>query len=256
MKSLPWLLALGLALPLETLASSATFLGSGNGPGGVGVSASAVFSITGDDLTITLTNTSAAHPSGLQDVPGSTLTGIFWNSPSNWVLSTVSATLATGSTIIQRSFCTLNCVGVTNVGGEFGYQAASITGGTNHGIASSGYLTTGSSGNVGNFPGGTNLSDPLSLDGINFGIVSSASGFNPNPGQLGSVPLIQSAVVFALSGVKGLTIADISNVSFQYGTGLNELNVPGNGTVPEPGSAALVGISLLGALVSSGRRRA
>lgn len=251
MKSLTstWLFALALifGLPITASASTATFLGSGVGPGGVSVSASAVFNITGDTLTITLTNTSSSN-SG-QDVPGSTLTGLFWNSASSRTLTPVSALVAPGSSIIQGA-------SATNVGGEFGYQAAGFQvgapAGANRGIASSGYLSTGLPGDLGNF-NGTNLHGPVSLDGINFGIVSSASGFNPN-GGLASVPLIQNSVVFVLTGVSGLTTSDISNVSFQYGTAFSELNVPGGGgKVPEPGSVALVGSALLGLYLT--RRR-
>jgi hypothetical protein len=54
--------------------------------------------------------------------------------------------------------------------------------------------------------------------------------------------------VFTLTGVDGLTIDAITNVSFQCGTSLTELNIPGTVTrvpptaVPEPGSMALAGL--------------
>ncbi|MEK6735183.1 MAG: XDD4 family exosortase-dependent surface protein, partial [Pseudomonadota bacterium] len=110
-------------------------------------------------------------------------------------------------------------------------------------------MTSGLAGDVGNFNNGlagTNLDDPGSLDGINFGLISAATGFNPNEG-LASVPLIQDSVVFVLSGVNGLSIFDISHVSFQYGTSLTELNVPGDpkfppgGRIPEPTTLILLG---------------
>ena len=132
--------------------------------------------------------------------------------------------------------------------GEWGYEAAAFPGSADRGIASSGYLTTGLPGNIGNFnngAAGTDLDGPASLNGINFGIVSAAAGFNPNGGL--ARPLIQDTVVFLLSGVSGLSNSDISHVSFQYGTDLEELNVPGRppGKLPEPGTLALLGMALL-----------
>jgi hypothetical protein len=255
MKSRWKLAGAALAASLAAAASAApiTYLGSGTGPGGVPVAASATFDIAGDNLTITLRNTSGSN-SG-QDVPGSTLSGLFWDFTGSPTLTPVSAMLASGSSIIGAPCSPASCVGVTNVGGEFGYQATSFPGGADRGISSSGYLSTGLTGNRGNFnngAGGVNLDSPVSLDGINFGIVSAASGFNPNLG-LASVPLVQDAVVFLLTGVSGLSNADISNVSFQYGTALTELNVPGDGggggggPLPEPASLALAAVALVAA---------
>lgn len=237
------------------LAVPITFNSSGTGPGGVAVSASATFDITGNNLTILLRNTSPSNSGS--DVPGSTLSGLYFDLTGNPTLTPVSATLAPGSTIIQLSQCD-NCPPLTtDLGGEFGYQAASgLPGGADRGISSSGYLTTGLPGNIGNFnngAAGTDLDGPASLNGINFGIVSSAAGFNPN-GGLSSVPLVQDAVLFLLTGVAGLGIGDISNVSFQYGTSLTELNVPGSPgfpplqTVPEPAVWSLIALGMLGLL--------
>jgi hypothetical protein len=246
------LAVLGSAFSLNASAVPITYIGSASGPGGVPVSASAIFDITGNTLTITLKNTSPSN-SG-QDVPGSTLSGLFWDFTGNPGLTPVSATVAAGSII---GICdSATCATITDVGGEFGYQATAFAGGADRGIASSGYLSTGLPGNIGNFnngAAGTDLDNPDSLNGINFGIISAAAGYNPN-GGLANDPVIRDAVTFVLTGVNGLTNANISNVSFQYGTDASELNVPGTvdggggstGNVPEPTTAAMFGLGLLG----------
>jgi hypothetical protein len=202
------LLALALTLALNATADSVLLPGDGIGPGGVPVSAEALVDFSGDYLTITLRNTSLSN-TGV-DVPGSTLSGFFWKFivGVNPTLTPVSALLAEGSSILGTCGV-VSCVGMSNVGGEFGfsYQASGFPRGTNFGIASSGYLSSGSPGNLGNF-NGINLDNPASLDGINFGLVSIAAGFNPN-GGLEAVPVIQDAVVFILSGASGLQTSDI-----------------------------------------------
>jgi hypothetical protein len=246
------LVALASAISFNASAAPITYTGSGAGPGGVAVSASAIFDIAGDFLTITLTNTSPSN-SG-QDVDGSTLTGIFWDFLGNPLLTPLSASVTAGSIVGNCDIA--DCLTTTNVGGEFGYQAASLTGQADRGISSSGYLTTGLAGNIGNFnngAAGTDLDAPESLDGINFGIISAAAGYNPNGGLAGE-PVIKGTVTFVLTGVSGLTNASISHVSFQYGTALNELNIPGTpgggdpsgNPVPEPTTAAIFGLGLLG----------
>ncbi len=138
------LLALASTAALNATADSVLLPGDGVGPGGIAVSASAFVDFTGDYLTITLRNTSLSNVG--TDVPGSTLTGFFWkfNDGISPTLTPVSATLAAGSSILGTCDV-LSCVGMSNVGGEFGfgYQSTGFPRGTNIGIASSGYLSSG-----------------------------------------------------------------------------------------------------------------
>ncbi len=262
-------------------AAMVEFLGSGIGPGSIAVNAYAKFDYTGSILTITLRNTSLDNNG--QDVPGSTLTGLFWNSTQTLNSGTptgsaIAGSSALASSIYNSSACAVpaNCSGTNvNVGGEFGYQATALTGGANQGLASSGYLSTGMAGNLGNL-NGANLQDPVSLDGINFGIITAAAGFNPNGGTGGLIdkPLVQDAVTFMFTGITTFSLSGISNVSFQYGTALAELNIcgtkmggtsctgsssgttgssSGTASVPEPGTLGLLAIAMLG--VTSIRRR-
>lgn len=246
---------------LPTQAAPIIFTGSGTADT-VAATASATFTISGNTLTVVLQNTSPDNAG--TDRSGSTLSGVFFNLTGNPALTPVSATVVAGS-IVGAACVPGPCNGTTtNVGGEWGYQATSFPGSADRGIASSGYLTTGLAGDIGNFnngAAGTNLDDPDSLDGINFGIISDDPTFNPN-GGLANDPLVRDFVTFVLTGVNGLTEADISNVSFQYGTALTEANIPGNpppggpppGQAPEPGTLAILGAALVGFGLARRRR--
>jgi hypothetical protein len=256
-------IVLASATALNASATPIDFPGDGIGPNGIPVSAVASVDVSGGDMIIVLTNTSPAHSGA--DVPGSTLTGFFWRfkDGSNPALTPFSATVAAGSSILGTCG-SANCIATTNVGGEFGfaYQASGFPRGTNWGIASSGYLSTGLTGNLGNF-GGFNLDNPVSLDGINFGIVSNNS-YSPN-GGLSNIPVIQNSVRFVLHGAQSLTIENIQSLegNFQYGTSFTELNVLDapfsavtsavTGVVAEPASVALMALGLLS--LGAGTRR-
>lgn len=231
MKTLALLTLAALCVPLAQ-ADFIDFTGSQGS-----LAAKATFDFTGNTLTITLTNTAATKST----VSSAALSGIFFNLQPDAVLTPVSATVAPGSSIIQTAECDVNCVGVTDVGGEFAY-ATGVTG-REHGISSSGYIGGGSP----KF-GATDLDAPASPNGINFGIVTSNFNNYDGNGGLDNDPLIRNSVVLTLTGVSGLTASSVSNVLFTYGTSLTEPTIPGTpgprppqGQIPEPTSMALLG---------------
>lgn len=253
MRKISWTLALaaigGVALSGAAHAD-AIFTASGTA-GGNAVAASADFAISGNLLMITLANTS---PANALEAPTNTLTGISFTlnggTPKLTPLLAISP-----NAIIDAAGCTGSlCSGTNvNVGGEWGYQRNY---GGAEGISSSGYVTTGLAGDIGNFnngAAGTNLAGPNSLDGINFGILSNSHGaLNTGLG----VPLIQNDVILTLSGVYGFTTSQIGNVTFLYGTS-PDATLPGvlSTPIPEPGSLVLFCTALLGAGLLAGRRR-
>jgi hypothetical protein len=206
------------------------------------LSASADFRVSESNLIVTLTNTSTADVSDPSDV----LTAVFFTFVDDPVLKPVSAVVPVSSRVL---FGGTDPGGA--VGGEWAYadQLSGAPHGANQGISSSGLGLFGAA----NFPPYNNLQDPAdSVDGLQYGITS--AGDNPATGNqkvTGSQALIQNQVVFTLSGLpSGFDVSSISNVSFQYGTALNEPNI----SVPDASIVLLLGSSLLG-LGLLGRRK-
>jgi hypothetical protein len=207
------------------------------------LSASADFALSGNVLTVTLTNTS---PSDVL-APGDVLTGLFFNTAHT--LTPLSASL-NGSSAYDGSI-------INNVGE--GWQYKSFTNGAaqgkNSGISAAGLGLFGPSGNFYTPP--ANQSNP-NLGGIDYGIVS--AGDNPltgNGGITGHGPLIKNSVVFTLAAGLGFVLTDLGNsVVFQYGTALTESHLTslppitglGQPAVPEPSSMviAVIGVALMG----------
>jgi hypothetical protein len=238
-------------------AQSVTFSASGpnvyagnNNP----LSASVTFTVSGSNLLVQLTNTATSATLTPSDV----LTGLLWTMSPNTTLMPVSAVLGSGASMLYYTGST-TITPTTNIGGEYAY-GTSFTGGLagfNHGISAAGLSGTFGNGNP-RF-GSTNLVGQTNVGGLDFGLLGSGSLANANNGVLNSDGLVQSSVVFTLSGLgSNFNLDSISDIRFFYGTGLAEtqLTPPGFSVIPLPPAAMTSLGTLLGlGAISAFRRR-
>lgn len=221
--------------------------------------ASVTFEQSGTNLVVTLTNTWT----GDTLVPTDVLTAVFFSLLETPALGRTSALLNTGSTV---NYDPQGQPAGGIVGGEWAYKSglAGAPHGADEGISSSG-LGLFAPGD--RFPG-DDLQKPADPDGVQYGLLSASdNSATGNGGITGSGGLIKNSVVFTLSGLtsgKTYAASDVTNVSFQWGTALDERNctvdgdcggTPTSGEVPEPGTLSLLGGSLLIGCLSYARRR-
>lgn len=232
------LAALALAVGAASSASAALMFTGASG----NLEATVSFDVSGSNLVVTLTNSSANDVL----IPADVLTGVYFDITGSAVsLSRISAVVPGGSAVLFGAADPGNVVG-----GEWAYLGglSGAPGGAKHGISSSGLGLFG----PGDLFPGSNLAGPASPGGLEYGITS--AGDNPATGNTpvtGANALIKNSVVFTLGGLPGgFDLGRIGNVRFQYGTSLTEPSFPG---VPAPGAAAIAAIA--GAAALKRRRR-
>ena len=232
-----------------------TFTGTGINPAsGKSLSAQADFEALAGKLVVTLSNTSNDDVV----IPSDVLTGVFFSlngvSPLTPVYAEINPNPTGVNTVVYGNYPTKGMVG-----GWWAFEALpSGPGGATMGISSAGLGLFG----AGNFTGDGSTSHPVK--GLDWGLTSMGDKPDTGNGGVDKQPLIMYSVVFTLSGLpyEGTDlVGKITDVSFQYGTGLDEPNIPEGGgggggfeTVPEPGTFVLFGMGLAGLAVIRRRR--
>lgn len=233
--------AILIALGVPTSALAVTYQGTGSYDDGETVhplAASVDFSTSGNQLIITLINTSTADVF----VPSQILTGVFFNTGLD-ALNPLDAVVGPGSTVLFTD------VQPVSLSGEWAYRSdvTEIPLGGDDGLGSSGLDGVFGTPDI---IGEPNLSGPDSPDGLQYGIT--AAGDDPNTGNAkvtGSQELVQNSVVFTLSGLPdNYDPSVIGQVWFQYGTSLDQPGFPGGrppgGGPPIPEPLTAMGVLL------------
>jgi hypothetical protein len=207
------------------------------------LSASASFEIVGGKLQVVLTNTSANDAL----VPSDLLSGVYFNLAGGAGQLTPFSATAGGITYLNGAQKDAFSVAGQNVGGEWDYEAISHASlpGLNAGISSSGV------GSIWDQPGfgGPNLGGPIVVDGMQYGITSAGDNVATGNNGLLDNEITKNSVIFLLDIANGFSLSSISNVTFQYGTSLEQprytAGPPTSGPpgVPAPATLLLVALA-------------
>ena len=244
-----------LALILMPAASEATvnFTFEGISNKGVNVRVTADLTISGDDLTIVLTNDSQNHSGGgaISDNPDDLLTSFYFDIFDGNSRPTLSYDSATGDlfTVLNNAAdideIDIDLRAFNNFDNTWQYKDTFSTGcpgptcwaGPIQFGADPLHMGVGTVGNNSLAPNGFNGNI---VDAIDFGIYTGAdveSASLDGPGVL----LIKDSATFNFTGVSGFTEADIANEAlFGFGT-----QPDSTGFVPEPGTGLLLGFGLM-----------
>lgn len=227
------IVTVGLITPVTVLADSVTFEA-----GDATHSATAVFTMVGSNLQITLTNTDT-HVASL---PNQFLEGLLFNYQPPTLFTPISAVLGAGSTILNYQNNVVayrNPLGQGgNVGGETIYQQIIPPYHSNDEGVATAQLTLGS---INDFTGPANFNGD-NLYGLTGGVWGPDYSIVGTGGTTALFPVISNSVVFTLAA-NDLSLDGVRQVTFKYG------NFAGGyeyvDAIPEP-------LTMLGVVASAG----
>jgi hypothetical protein len=243
---------------IVSMAQGITYTATGQGDAtNKTLDASATFAVVNHDLVITLSNTAKYDADDANDI----LTALFFKISGDPALTGISAVLGSDTAVKARP-------GVSgpgmNVGGEWSYRddLTDLPDGATVGISSASLKQFTAHMRF----GGLNLQGPTAPGGVQYGMTTAFDTLGNDKSSIKRQQLIENTVVFTMGGVpNGFTLADISDVSFQYGTDVKNsdfdlagaISGQGNGgpVIPEPSPTALVAAGLLGTFVLARRSR-
>lgn len=227
-----WVSVSTAAIALFAGAANATVTFSGFGPnpeiGGGNAQGTAAFTVSGNVLTVVLTNTTAPRTAA----QGNALTGVAFDINGPGVTLTLSSISLTAGSSIWTSQT------ASNTSDPLAGSWTSVLG--NNPLNKYGAATTGFGGR---FNGG---SISLGNSSPNYGVVA-AGTFTGSPVSFGGsqFPFIQNSITLTFTGVAGVSESMIKDVDILFGTdgtGIVKTQVPGPGAMAMllPGGAMLV----------------